>query len=552
MIDRAPESELATHRVTNQPPPFDNVNLYTGDVALRHAVAREGAGWMADALTTFGARTGSAEVADWARRANRQPPELRAFDRFGHRIDEVDYHPAYHWLMDLGIRHGVSSIAWTAESGGHVAHSALLLLMAQAEAGVCCPMSMTHACVPPLRHAPELAETWLPRVTAASYDPTSVPAWEKTGATIGMAMTEKQGGSDVRANSTHARPADDGAWELVGHKWFCSAPMSDAFLTLAQVPEAGPTCFLVPRWRPDGMRNAIRIMRLKDKLGDRANASGEIEYHGARATPVGEPGRGVRTIIEMVQHTRLDCTVAPAALMRQAVANAVWHAQHRTAFQRHLIDQPLMQQLLADLAIESEAATALAFRLARGFDGHAGGDAHETHLSRLMTPVAKYWLNKRLPGLVYEAMEAHGGAGYVETHVMPRIYRQAPLNSIWEGAGNVICLDVLRALNTTPEAGAALMAELRAATGADANLDRAIAALGDRLARHDIPETRARHVTEQMALALQGALLVRHAPAAVADAFCAARLGGHGGSAFGTLPDGVDTGAIVDRARPAV
>jgi putative acyl-CoA dehydrogenase len=552
MADRAPETDLATHSVTNQPPPFENVNLYTSDVALREAVAREGAGWMADALTDFGARTGSAEVADWARRANRQPPELRTFDRFGHRIDEVDYHPAYHWLMDLGLRHGVSSIAWTADSGGHAAHAALLFLMAQAEAGVCCPMSMTYACVPPLRHQPDLADAWIPRVTAARYDPASAPAPEKTGATIGMAMTEKQGGSDVRANSTQARPLGDGAYDLVGHKWFCSAPMSDAFLTLAHLPEAGLTCFLVPRWRPDGTRNAIRLMRLKDKLGDRANASGEIEYHGAWAQRVGEPGRGVRTIIEMVQHTRLDCTVAPAALMRQAVANAAWHAAQRTAFQRHLIDQPLMQQLLADLAVESEAATALAFRLARSFDGHAAGDDHETYLSRLLTPVAKYWLNKRLPGLVYEAMEAHGGAGYVEEHVMPRIYRQAPLNSIWEGAGNVICLDVLRALQKTPEAGAALMAELRAAQGADANLDRAIGALGDRLARGDVTEGQARRITEQMALALQGALLVRHAPPAVADAFCAARLGGDAGLAFGTLPDGLDTGAILDRARPAV
>ena len=552
MANRAPETELETHRVANQPPEFADVNLYTMDAALREAVVREGAGWMADALTAFGARTGSAQVADWARRANRQTPELCAFDRFGQRIDEVDYHPAYHWLMDLGIRHGVSSVAWTAESGGHVAHSALLFLMAQAEAGVCCPMSMTYACVPPLRHAPALADVWIPRVTAARYDPASVPAWEKTGATIGMAMTEKQGGSDVRANSTEARPLGGDAYELAGHKWFCSAPMSDAFLTLAQAPDAGLTCFLVPRWRPDGTRNAIRLMRLKDKLGDRANASSEIEYHGAWAQMVGEPGRGVRTIIEMVQHTRLDCTVAPAALMRQALANAVWHARHRTAFQRHLIDQPLMQTLLADLAVESDAATALAFRVARAFDGHAAGDDHETHLSRLVTPVAKYWLNKRLPGLVYEAMEAHGGSGYVEDSVMPRIYRQAPLNSIWEGAGNVICLDVLRALHKTPAAGEALMAELAHAKGANARLDRAIAGLGDRLARKDVPEGQARHVTEQMALALQGALLVRHAPHAVADAFCAARLGGDGGLAFGTLPDGADTRAILARAQPAV
>ena len=549
---RAPLADLDTHTVANQPPPFADVNLYTSDVALRHAIAREGAAWMDERLIRFGARTGSAEVADWAWRANQAAPVLHTFDRFGHRIDEVDYHPAYHRLMDLGIGHGVSSLAWTATSGGHVAHAALLYLMAQAEAGVCCPMSMTYAAVPALRHAPALAESWLPRITAAAYDPASAPPWEKAGATLGMAMTEKQGGSDVRANTTAAEPLDDGAYALTGHKWFCSAPMSDAFLTLAQLPEAGPTCFLVPRWRPDGTRNAIRLMRLKDKLGDRANASAEIEYTGAWAEPVGEPGRGVRTIIEMVQHTRLDCTVAPAALMRQALANATWHAAHRTAFQRKLVDQPLMQQLLADLALESEAATALAFRVAGSFDGHAAAAAHETYLSRLITPAAKYWLNKRLPGLVYEAMEALGGNGYVEDGVMPRVYRQAPVNSIWEGSGNVICLDVLRALHRTPEAGEALMAELKAARGADAHLDAAIAGLGDTLARRELAEPQARRLTERIALTLQGALLVRHAPPALADAFCANRLGGQSGLAFGTLGEGADLDGILAHSRPAV
>ena len=549
---REPAAELDTHTVANQPPAFVDINLYTSDVALRHAVAREGAAWMDERLVRFGARTGSAEVADWARRANRATPELQAFDRFGRRIDEVDYHPAYHRLMDLGIGNGVSAVAWTAESGGHVAHAALLYLMAQAEPGVCCPMSMTYAAVPALRHAPEVARTWLPRIAAAAYDPASAPAWEKAGATLGMAITEKQGGSDVRANTTAAAPLDDGACALTGHKWFCSAPMSDAFLSLAQHPEAGETCFLVPRWRPDGTRNGIRLMRLKDKLGDRANASAEIEYAGAWAQPVGEPGRGVRTIIEMVQHTRLDCTIAPAALMRQALTNAVWHAAHRTAFQRKLIDQPLMQQLLADLALESEAATALAFRVAGSFDGAAAGEAHATYLSRLITPAAKYWLNKRLPGLVYEAMEALGGNGYVEESVMPRVYRQAPVNSIWEGSGNVICLDVLRALHRTPEAGEALMAELNAAKGADAHLDTAIAELGDSLARRDLAEPQARRLTERIALTLQGALLVRHAPAALADAFCANRLGGESGLAFGTLADGADFDSILAHSRPAV
>jgi len=545
-----PRAELETHAVTNQPPPFPEIDLFDSDAALKQAVMRHGGAPHADRLHALGRRAGSAEVADWAARANRQVPELRTFDRYGHRIDEVDFHPAYHALMDLGLAHGVSATAWTASEAGHVAHAGLLFLMAQAEPGVCCPMSMTYAAIPALRHAPALAADWVPRLTAAAYDPAARPVWEKAGATLGMAMTEKQGGSDVRANATTATPTADGGYVLRGHKWFCSAPMSDGFLTLAQ-SDAGLTCFLVPRWRPDGSRNAIHIMRLKDKLGDRANASSEIEYHDAWAQRVGEPGRGVRTIIEMVHHTRLDCTVAPAALIRQAVASALWHTAHRTAFQRKLLDQPLMRRLLADLAIESEAATALALRLAAAFDGTAAGDAGEAAFARLATPVGKYWLNKRVPGLVYEAMEAHGGAGYVEDSILPRLYRQAPLNSIWEGSGNVICLDVLRALHKSPEAGAALLAELGAAEGGNAHLDRAVAALADRLGRRDVTEPEARRLTEQMALALQGALLVRHAPAAVADAFCAARLGGEAGLAFGTLGAAADLDAILDRARPA-
>ena len=545
-----PRTELETHSVANQPPPLPDLDLFDSDTALKQAVARHGGGSHAARLHALGQRAGSAEVADWAARANRQIPELRSFDRYGHRIDEVDFHPAYHGLMDLGLAHGVSAVAWTAAEAGHVAHAGLMFLMAQAEPGVCCPMSMTYAAIPALRHAPAVADDWVPRLTAGVYDPASRPVWDKAGATLGMAMTEKQGGSDVRANATTATPLSDGGYSLRGHKWFCSAPMSDGFLTLATTG-AGLTCFLVPRWRPDGSRNAIHVLRLKDKLGDRANASSEIEYHDAWAQRVGEDGRGVRTIIEMVHHTRLDCTVAPAALMRQAVANALWHAAHRTAFQRKLLDQPLMRRLLADLALESEAATALAFRNAAAFDGTAAGTEQETAFARLATPVGKYWLNKRVPGLVYEAMEAHGGAGYVEESVMPRLYRQAPLNSIWEGSGNVICLDVLRALHKSPEAGEAVMAEITAAAGANPHLDRAAKALGDRLARRDVTEPEARRLTEQIALALQGALLVRHAPAALADAFCAARLGGEAGLAFGTLGDAADLDAILARAGPA-
>ena len=549
MAPRAPRTDLATHTVLNQPPPFEDVNLYTTDAALRDAVTRHGAAAHADGFAAFGAKTGSAETAELAHQANRNPPELQVFDRFGGRIDEVSFHPAYHALMALGIGHGVTSAAWTAQSAGHVTHAALLFMMTQAEAGVCCPMSMTYACVPPLRHAPDLEAIWAPRVRAGQYDAESRPARDKAGATLGMAMTEKQGGSDVRSNTTAARPQDDGAYELLGHKWFCSAPMSDAFLTLAHVADAGPTCFLVPRWRPDDSRNPIHIMRLKDKLGDRANASSEIEYHHAWAVPVGAPGHGVRTIIDMVHHTRLDCTIAPAAMMRQAVANAIWHCDHRTAFQRKLIDQPLMQRLLADLVVESEAATALAFRVAASFDGTAVGDPREKAISRIATPVGKYWLNKRVPGVVYEAMEAHGGIGYVEDSGIPRLYRQAPLNSIWEGSGNVICLDVLRALSKSPEAGDALLAELDAVHGADPRLDRARTTLVDRLQRPDLDEGEARRLTESMAVALQGACLVRHGPAPVADAFCDTRLDTDSGMSFGTLPSGVDFGAILERGR---
>ena len=553
MAPRNPRVKLATHEVENQPPPFEDVNLYSSDAALREAVAREGAGPHEKRLTAFGARTGSAEVAEWAQQANRNPPVLKTFDRFGRRIDEAEFHPAYHALLTLGLEAGVSSAAWSGVAGGHVLHTALEFLMAQAEPSVCCPLTMTYAALPALRHQPEVAAQWEPRILASKYDPSSRPAREKSGATIGMAMTEKQGGSDVRANTTRAEPLDargpGQTYTLTGHKWFCSAPMCDAFLTLAYA-QGGLSCFLVPRWRDDGERNAIQLMRLKDKLGDRANASSEIEYHGAHAVLIGEEGRGVRTIIEMVHHTRLDCILAPAAYMRQALANALWHAAHRTAFQRRLIDQPLMRAVLADLAVESEAATALTFRIARSFDESVNDEAAQL-FSRIATPVGKYWVNKRVVGFVFEAMECHGGAGYVEESVMPRLYRQAPLNSIWEGSGNVICLDVLRAMAREPETVAAFLAELDKAHGANVHLDRAIGAIKDRLAAGGVAESEARFLVERLALALQGSLLVRHAPTAVADAFCTTRLGDEGGRVYGANTTGFDTEAILSRAMAA-
>jgi len=544
-----PRSRLSTHNVTNQPPPLPGLDLFESDTALCEAVARAGGGQHRERLSAFGGRAGSAQTAQWAADANAFPPQLASFDRFGHRLDEVEFHPSYHALMRLGLEGGVSGAAWSGVARGHVLHAALEFLMAQAEPGVCCPMTMTYASVAALRHQPGIAAQWLPRIASCTYDPSSQPVAAKAGVTIGMAMTEKQGGSDVRANATRALPVDrrgpGEAYLLTGHKWFCSAPMSDAFLTLAQTGK-GLSCFLAPRWTPDGERNAIEIMRLKDKMGDRANASAEIEYRGAHAVMIGEEGRGVRTIIDMVQHTRLDCAIAPAAYMRQALTLALWHTAHRSAFGKKLLDQPLMRAVLADLAIESEAATALVFRVARSFD-EAAGDPAAAAFSRIATPVAKFWLNRRVVNFVYETMEALGGSGYVEESVMPRIFRQSPLNSIWEGSGNVICLDVLRAMAREPESVAVFVQELDAARGGYAVLDAAIARLKDRLAR-PAPEEAARGLVEDMALALQGAVLVRWAPPAVADAFCAARLGERPGFAYGASPATFDPAAILDRA----
>jgi putative acyl-CoA dehydrogenase len=540
-----PRSRLETHEVSNQPPPFEEVNLFTSDIALQTAVQAADGETHRERLAVFGAGAGSIETALWAAQANENPPRLKAFDRYGQRLDEVEFHPAYHRLMAFGLMGGVSSAAWKGEPAGHVLHTALEFMMAQAEPGVCCPMTMTAAAPAALRHSPAVAAAWVPKIAASRYDPSSQPAPGKSGVTVGMAMTEKQGGSDVRANTTRA-VRGDGGHLLTGHKWFCSAPMSDAFLTLAWT-DNGLTCFLVPRWTPDGERNAIHLMRLKDKMGDKANASAEIEYHGAFAELVGEEGRGVRTIIDMVHHTRLDCILAPAAYMRQALANALWHAVHRTAFQKKLIDQPLMRSLLVDLAIESEAATALTFRIARSFD--ESGDEGAAAFARIATPVGKYWVNKRVVNVAYEAMEVHGGAGYIEDGVMARIYRQSPLNSIWEGSGNVVCLDILRALARDPRSVEALASELVLSRGANPALDRAIDAVTAQLARPP-DEAPARRLAETLALALQGAVLVQTAPDFVADAFCATRLGDRPGLTCGAIDAAIDVDAIIARAMP--
>ncbi|MET4100824.1 putative acyl-CoA dehydrogenase [Roseovarius sp. MBR-78] len=530
-------ANLPTHEVTNQPAPRGDVDLWGGDPGLRdHAGA---AGADAARLGDFGAMIGTGEMRALGREANRQPPELALFDAGGRRLDEVRFHPVYHRLMQAGIGAGYAAIPWEGAKGGHATHAAMVYLMSQVEPGVCCPMTMTYAAIPALKADEALFQTWVPKLTSRLYDPAARPLARKGGATMGMAMTEKQGGSDIRANATTAVPEGD-HYCLTGHKWFCSAPMSDGFLTLAQTGE-GLTCFLVPRWL-EGGRNAIHIQRLKDKLGNRANASAEIEYHGALAYRLGEEGAGVRTIIEMVHHTRLDTAIAPAGLMRAALAEAHHWAHHRSAFQKRLIDQPLMRAVLADLALDWEGTLALGLHVARAFDGR-GAEARA--FARLGVALAKFLGNKLCPGVVYEAMEALGGMGYVEDTPLPMLYREAPLNSIWEGSGNVICLDILRTLQREPAAGAALSAELGAVAAQDRRFDAAMQAHMQRFPR--LPEeAQARWYAESLATLLTASVLMRHAPGAVAEAYIATRLDTSRGRVAGAIA-GIDTGAVLAR-----
>ncbi|MEO8751669.1 MAG: isovaleryl-CoA dehydrogenase [Casimicrobiaceae bacterium] len=542
---------VATHDVVNQVLPLADVNVYAGDPALREAVAREGAhaadGW----LHARGAELGSAGMLALADQANRFPPQLQLFDANGGRLDVVEFHPAYHALMRYLQQHGAAAGPWAAPGpGAHVRRAAFYLLYAQLEDGTLCPTTMTYASVPALRRDPALAAQWLPRIFTGEYDPRFIPAAAKSGVTLGMGMTEKQGGSDVRTNTTRAEPAGGRDYRIVGHKWFFSAPMCDAFLILAQA-KGGLSCFLLPRFTPDGKVNAIRIQRLKDKLGDRSNASSEVEFWNAHAELVGEEGRGIATILEMGTYCRLDCALGTAGLMRGALAQALHHARHRTAFGKRLADQPLMRNVLADLALESEAATALSMRLARAFD--AQDDEAESLLRRVLTPAAKYWICKRGPALAAEAMEVLGGNGFVEDGPLARVYRQMPLNSIWEGSGNVMCLDVLRALSRDTRCGDALDAELAPARSGNARLDAYITQLQRDVREPAIPEDQARALTQRIALAVQGTLLVRFAPGFVADAFCASRLvqPGFAGGAFGALPKDADCAAVIARAWPA-
>src|SRR5215475_1901107 len=554
-----PDERRMTHEVTNQVPPLAGHDV-AGDEALLTAVTEHGANWVLPELHELGVLAGSPEVIDLARLANLHEPVLRTHDRYGNRIDEVEFHPAWHQLMTTAVGHGLHASPWaSAEAGAHVARAAKFYVWTQAEAGHGCPISMTYSVIPALRHAPALASRFEPLLASTSYEPGLRVPETKQGLLAGMAMTEKQGGSDVRANTTRAVPAGDGSYLLTGHKWFCSAPMCDLFLVLAQA-DAGLTCYLLPRVLPNGSRNGMHIQRLKDKLGNRSNASSEVEYDEAVAWPVGEPGRGVATIIEMVSSTRLDCILGSAAAIRQACVEATHHAIHRRVFGAALISQPAMTAVLADLALESEAATTLALRLAAAADQAAKGDPSEAALLRLVLPAAKHWICKRTPMVVGEALECLGDNGYVEESVMPRLYRDAPLNSIWEGSGNVTALDLLRALARSPGSVDALRVELDKAAGANRTLDASARRLWGTLGEISSDPTtgpyRARALAGLLTCVMQAALLTRFAPTHVSDAFCASRLAGQEvgaggpGVTFGTLPPGLDLAGIIDRTRP--
>ncbi|MDN3518584.1 isovaleryl-CoA dehydrogenase [Aquisalimonas lutea] len=548
-----PESTgWTTHTVVNQPTPFEGRNLYLTDQVLREAVQREGGSWGEDRLAAYGDRAGG-ELWEAGFDANRNPPELRSHDRYGHRIDQVRFHPAYHQLMEAALGAEIHALSWRQPGpGSQVVRSALMYLHNQAESGTMCPVTMTHAGIPALRHQPELARIWEPRILSNRYDGRFLPPEQKTGVTLGMGMTEKQGGSDVRANTTSALalgaegPGRD--YELVGHKWFFSAPMSDAFLVLAQ-SRGGLSCFLLPRWRPDGTVNAIRIQRLKDKLGNRSNASSEVEFENAYAVMVGEEGRGVPTIIDMVAQTRLDCMIGSTSLMRHGLAHAVHHCAGRSAFGGLLLEQPLMRNVLADLALEVEGAVALTFRVASALD-RAPDDPRERAFARIATALGKYWICKRAAGHITESQECLGGAGYVEEHVLPRLYREAPVNAIWEGSGNVQCLDVLRAMQKSPETVDAVFAELERSRGANRHLDAAVERIRRRLDGDAELPLEARLLVEDLTLALQGGLLVRGGSDAVADAFCTARLGPERTLLYGGLSAAADVDTLVNRAMP--
>lgn len=534
----------------NQPPALENYNLFRSDAALQTAVEANGGAFNHENADRFGEILGRAETLELGNAANKNPPVLKTHDRFGNRADVVEFHPSYHELMRISIENETHSLAWTCEkSGTYTARSALAFLKQQTDEGTSCPITMTFAVVPSLKIEPEIAGEWLPKVLSNEYDARHLPASEKRGATFGMAMTEPQGGSDVRSNTTFAEKSGGrGEYKITGRKWFYSAPMSDAFLVLAQTGK-GISCFLMPRFKPDGVKNSLYFQRLKDKLGNKSNASAEVEFHASYAKIIGEEGRGIANIMEMVRHTRLDCAVGSAATLRRAVVESVYHCAHREAFGKLLIEQPLMQNLLADLALESEAATALAFRLARGFD-ESKSDENAKHFTRAATAIGKFWNCKRAVFAVGEALEVLGGNGYVEESVLPRLYRDIPVNSIWEGSGNVQCLDVLRSMRKEPESIEAVLNEINSARGLNDIFDKFIAGLPDEFGDFDNLEFRARRIVEKSALALQAAYLLKTAPDFVAEAFCISRLSGNNYLNFGTLPIGIEVGKIIERSMP--
>ena len=544
-----PIKQLPTHEVENMPPYMGNQDLWKNDKNLRDAVNREGAGWAEKNLSAFGHLMGCTEMFDHAEKANKNPPELKAFDQYGNRINYVDYHPSYHHLLGVAIKNEIPSFAWNhKKEGSQVAHMALTYMFNQVEGGVMCPMAMTYSVIPALKQNPDLEAQWLPKVLSNKYDDRDIPIDQKLGGTIGMFMTEKQGGSDVRANSTRAKPVSSSVgngseYLLTGHKYFCSAPMCDAFLVLANT-NVGLSCFLVPRWKPNGERNSFFIQRLKDKLGNRSNASSEIELDNTLGTMIGEEGKGIKTILDMVIGNRIYCAVSSASLMRQAVVQVLHHVSHRSAFQKRLIDQPLMRNVVADMILESEAALNLSLRVARAID-NKNSNEDERSFARISTAISKYWVTKRAPYLVFEALECHGGPGYIEESVMPRLYREAPLNSIWEGSGNVMCLDVLRALQRDKNALPALLKELDLAKGANHNFDVSLANLKSNLDSSKGIETEARLITEKMACLIQASIFIRSGQEEKISAFCDSRLGPTWSGAFGTLSEGTNFDEII-------
>lgn len=556
MLPKNPINFLDTHEVFNMPSYLGDQDLWGNDKALQNLTKAMGAGWAEKKLKETGKLVGSQEVFNKADKANKYPPELKVFDKYGMRINQVEFHPAYHELLDLAISREVHNFAWRhTKKGGHVANAALIYMFCQPEGGVMCPMAMAYSVAPSLKNNPEIEKKWMPGILSTSYDSRDVPVEEKTGNLIGMFMTEKQGGSDVRANTTSAKPLGQKRglgqeYLITGHKFFCSAPMCDAFLVLAKTSELGISCFLVPRWKSDGSRNALNIQRMKDKLGNRSNASTEMEFKDTYGIMVGEEGRGIKTIMDMVTGNRLYCAMSSAGIMRQALVQAIHHVSGRSAFQKRLIQQPLMQNVIADMAIETEAALSLGMRVASSID-NSKHDLEEKAFARIGTTIAKYWICKRAPYLVCEALECHGGMGYVEDSIMPRLYREVPLNSIWEGPGNIMALDVLRALNRDDLAGKVVIKEIKSVYGLDSRLDDLCDNLELFLKQKDKLEVNMRSITQMMALGLQGSLLIKYSEKEVAEAFCASRLSGQFSGAFGSLPSSTNFGSIITRSCSA-